>query len=201
MKRTILLILGVFMVAVLVSCASSRVEDPSSIELMQSAELNYEVKNPQWKSYYYVDDFGSPTDKTYIWNESPGVFSNSATSNSYASLGILAEQDRIAFEISEYNLGFPVSVSSYENVVIRIQTLDEEVIELRNTRITNNGKRIVCDDKQYFSNTYRFYSALLSSSVVKISIKISSTYSSSSYLFAVSSRGLAEAYHTAFLSE
>ena len=201
MRRIRIVLLTVAVVLLLASCASTQVEEPSSIELMELAEINPDLSDSAWTASFYVDNFGSFTDEAYILNESPGVFSNSATNNSYAKLKILGEQNAIAFEISEYSLGFPVTISSYERVRIQIQLLDGEVVELKNTRISNSSKRIVCEDTRSCSNTYRFYSALLSSGVVKISIRISSDYSSSSYLFAVSEKGLAEAYRKAYLSE
>ena len=136
MRRIRIVLSAVAVVLLLASCASTQVEEPSSIELMELAEINPDLSDSAWTASFYVDNFGSFTDEAYILNESPGVFSNSATNNSYAELKILGEQNTIAFEISEYSLGFPVTISSYERVRIQIQLLDGEVVELKNTRIS-----------------------------------------------------------------
>jgi len=71
------------------------------------------VSYAQWKTEYYVDDFGEPTEDTFEYFDAIGVFSNSATTNSECGYFIKHDRDQEIYSISIY----PYNRSSKESWV------------------------------------------------------------------------------------
>ena len=71
------------------------------------------VSYAQWKTEYYVDDFGEPTEDTFEYFDAIGVFSNSATTNSECGYFIKHDRNQEIYSISIY----PYNRSSKESWV------------------------------------------------------------------------------------
>lgn len=92
-----------------------------------------------WTVKHYVDNFGEPTNDTYITNKEPikGAFSNSATQDSPLIVHFLLEgPQEMAFQLYEYAGNNPVKDSGYDN---------EYYIYLKD----GEGKRYELEGKNY----------------------------------------------------
>lgn len=76
-----------------------------------------------WRVYYYVDDWGDPTDQPYVTNNSyiRGTFSNSATEGSALNVDFLIDKNNIAIRLYEYAGRNPVKAYADTNYTIQMK--------------------------------------------------------------------------------
>ncbi len=77
-------------------------------KLAEARIIAEELLSATWFEDYYVDDFGDPTEESYLRGEFTGTFSNSATSGSaldvfvYCEKNMTAKDAMISFRMIEY---------------------------------------------------------------------------------------------------
>lgn len=64
--------------------------------------LAFNLSNAQWKTQFYADDFGQPTNESYQVFAASGTFSNSATQNSKALYKFVKDSESISLSVYEY---------------------------------------------------------------------------------------------------
>jgi len=82
-----------------------------------------------WQTHYYVDDFGEPTKKGYVYTRTSGVFSNSATTNSDLGVEFVIDKNSIRIQLYEYNSNHPIKGEGYIN--FKARRSDGKEIEFR----------------------------------------------------------------------
>jgi hypothetical protein len=64
--------------------------------------LAFNLSNAQWKTQFYVDDFGEKTNESYQFFVANGTFSNSATQNAKALYKFVKGSDYVELSVFEY---------------------------------------------------------------------------------------------------
>ena len=95
--------------------------------------------NAQWKTSFYVDDFGEPTKDSYEYFSTLGTFSNSATQNSKAKYTFIRSGDAITINVYEYERSLATSIEgTFETVKLRKP--NKEVVLVKKAFFTKSGK-------------------------------------------------------------
>lgn len=163
---------------------------PSPYPLAQDKKKE---NNSLFDIFYFVDDFGDPTDVGYISQKtfSKGTFSNSATTNSTINWELILAKDEAAIVIYEYgstrltgSYGFP---DAYD---VLIKGSDGKVYQFY---CKNYSDRISVNSVDLKS----FIDIFLAGGDVKIAIKENSEYSYTSYsLGSINCDGVKELYES-----
>ena len=123
--------------------------------------LSLTFLNAKWEVANYVDEFGDPTKKSYLYkNIYDGKFSNSATTNSELRVDFLVEKDEVNIQLYEYGSklvklgigGYRVSIK-YDG---KVETFNN--IELSGDRLViknHNAKKLLNIFKEY--DNVKFY--------------------------------------------
>tara|TARA_B100002051_G_C16677273_1_gene607765 strand:- start:19 stop:633 length:615 start_codon:yes stop_codon:yes gene_type:complete len=146
-----------------------------------------------WKLSYFVDDFGDPTNKGYIRNESyiKGRFSNSATTNSDLDVRFIITKDNVSIKLYEYGGNHPIKGRPLSHTYT--------IFVKHNGKIAKAGKR---NNKDFYGSNYSdrmsirqskdFLKLLLQGGEFKIKIKEND--SSSQYNFTINADGFSNVY-------
>lgn len=192
--RKILIVTCLLVLLFGVGCTSLNISS-----YMSQLHDDTEKEDSMWSIGHYVDDFGNSTDRPYLYFSevyAPGIFSNSATNASPMWAQFFIEEDNIGIELYEYNLKMPVTLLSFENAYLKIQTEDRETINLGRCEIYNNGRRLVLKS----SKVQKLFEALATGKIIQFRMEVSSQYGTPSiYNFFVGTAGFIRAYQEAFL--
>ncbi len=143
-----------------------------------------------WEQGEYVDEFKQPTGKKYLFCDSTGTFSNSATTNSKLSVALQVDLDDIGIMMLEY--GNILVKGIYDSEDYSITILDDDNVKYYYTgTIYKGGIRI------YFKNADEgsVLNLLKNNSQLQFYIK-STKYSISTYLFSINTVGFTAAYES-----
>jgi hypothetical protein len=185
--------LVILAISLLVNCATApkkptekdiHIEDSirASIDARIAATIEEErIKKENslgiWQTGFYVDEFGDPTKKGYIRNESYliGKFSNSATENSDLAVRLLiSDPNHISIQLFEYAGDNPVKagVEDHYRIKVKQDTLSAILLRAQNydDRLSLNVK-----DSKTLSDMF------VKGGSFKFSIIEESSYSKSSY--------------------
>ena len=93
----------------------------------------------QWKTKYYVDDFGDPTDQKYESMTATGFFNNSATTKSEATYSFVKDEKSLLINVYEYGRRLASNVEATFEVV-KIKQPSGDVVTIQNVFFTKSGK-------------------------------------------------------------
>ena len=181
MKKLLLIAIAL---CLLVSCASILPNSGGS-KFMATIEDNG-TDSGDWKKDYYVDEFKSPTDESYIYVPINGIFSNSATTGSSVKGKLMVEKDLVVIKLLEYGT-YPITVTK-GGIWVKMKA-GEEVVNMG--LATLSGSRILLFDTKTVFDVFNRYDK------VQFYIEITD-YVTSRYNFTINTKGFTHAYKTAF---
>lgn len=118
---------------------------------LQTNQTDKSDESGIWKTNYYVDSFGDPTDEGYITNSQiiVGSFSNSATTNSDLGVSFLiTDKDNIAIMLYEYMRNTPVKDDG-----LFVVTIKDATNNIYSLNTFNHSDRLVFTDSGYYDKT------------------------------------------------
>ena len=142
--------------------------------LVLVAVLSFSSMSSQWKTNYYVDDFGEKTKDSYESFTTQGTFSNSATTNGDAEYLLIKTDKSITINVYEYKSHLASDIkATFETVKVKTPS---GVVKIESVFFTKDGRL-------YFSkeNYVTFEKAISGPGDYIMVFKRSSSYSSSSY--------------------
>ena len=158
------------------------------------SELEVTGDNGKWDIDCYVDDFGNDTSNKYIYTNTTGTFTNSATNGSNLSVKILCNKNTMSINLLEYGR-YPLSlIEDYPKIEMKIN-YDGQTKEFTGLQYDSSTKRIVINDTY---NVRRLYQAFVENPKVKMLITIKD-YNTSTYLFEINTAGFEYTYQQAFV--
>lgn len=102
-----------------------------------------------WKSLYYDDEFGQPTDEGFVTTDRyvEGKFSNSATTDSKLYVAFIADLEYLAIQMLEYGNNTVMNSSSrYDEAYDITMRIEDDTRHQITGVIWTGGDRIVIDD-------------------------------------------------------
>jgi len=202
MKKVTLVLVTIAGFVTLMSCNTTPETVATSVvatETVSAEEVKAEPvveKGPAWEKSFYVDDFGDPTEDSYMSVQVEGVFSNSATENSELTAVLMVDGDFLNIQLYEYNSGPAQSFESGSGGIMKFKA-GSEVITV-NTIYDEGDAGVTATDLMIWEqgvsiteNVASYLSKLQGKDNVKCVISVKETYGGkSSYSFNVPTKGL-----------
>ena len=88
---------------------------------------------------YFVDEFGDPTQDSYLLGKTEGLFSNSATTNSKLNVALILSKDEFGIELYKYG---DYQVKSENAYTVSIKTSDGAVHQVYSAKLYPDIGRI-----------------------------------------------------------
>lgn len=142
-----------------------------------------------WKKRQFVDEFNEKTNDSYLFLESDGVFSNSATTNSESEIYFYVTSNSISFRLIEYSSHLVKDYGAYD------MTIKDANGNIKMFHLHNRG-----NGDMYFNDYYgrskqeaEFKQILEQEGSINCLIEKSSGYSYSKYIYKIHLAGYNEA--------
>ncbi len=151
----------------------------------------------KWHRYFYVDEFGDPTNKPFIKTTTEGTFSNSAVRNEYLYVEIFVDKNSAGLFLHEYERDRPAEYFIGGKGEMRLKNQVGNILIIRGFSKWNNSGGLSISSYSYGnepSDRAKLFGFLKrSSSEIKVSVNdgYSSTYS-----FIINTTGFTEAYNS-----
>jgi len=194
MKKLFVIILCLGVATIIFGATQSSLIDSSINQPLSSSDLSPLSESEEvfgWVQKYYVDDFNQPTTKGYITTSSflEGVFSNSATTNSFLYAKLLIDKDDFAIGLIEYG-GHVVKNSSSRNS----ESYNITIRTANDSRMKVTGTMYPDSDRIYINEKYEqtIVDALKEGNISLYIVQ--SDWRTTTYLFDVPASNFVEAY-------
>jgi|WetSurMetagenome_2_1015567.scaffolds.fasta_scaffold567202_1 hypothetical protein len=192
-KVMIIVLLALFFACIFFNYPKhSKLNSPSNYSGQAGSANNYPAPSI-WSVRYYVDEFGDPTSRSYIYSgKISGVFSNSATTNSRLIADILIDRsDKISFQLYEYGGNHPIKGYHPDGEYFDFFIKDDQGLKSAFIGILDQGS-----DRIRFNlpdDAKKFHKTLLNNNEIKVFIQNDDT-PTSKYSFTIHAIGYKEIY-------
>lgn len=201
MKKIINLFATLLVAFILMSCTTLPVSEVNSYYFSffdtnnewYEQHREEEPENPSinyWDTDHRIDEFGSPTDKPYIYTTTEGTFSNSATINSKLFVKVIANKNNVELLLLEYGK-YPIDEDAYAKI-----KCGDSVYNIGKCHFNERTKRLVIQGEDGL-DAFTLMS-MLKYDDVNVYIE-SGEYSLSTYRFTIKSSGFEFQYYNTFI--
>lgn len=200
MKKIFAVLLALSFCLSLTACAQGGSAESDATSPTKTAPAPTEPSKPShWTKDFYIDDFGDPTNDSYLRGTFQGSFSNSATYGSdltvhlFLDTVMVSSNEYIKIRLLEYN-SYPVSFIGCEayNVIIKTK-VDGTVVEDSADYLLSSSNDIVLKRNNRVFKA--IINALNAGKNISFVITLDSKYSQDTYRFEANADGLENIYH------
>jgi len=150
----------------------------------------------KWHKGYYVDDFGDPTNNSFIKTTTEGIFSNSAVSNEYLYVEIYIDKNSAGIFLHEYSSSNPAEYFIDGEGEMKLKNRAGNILTITSFGKWNNSGGLSINNYSYYNapTDHTKLVNFLKRSIGEIKVSIKDSYSST-YFFVIDATGFTDGYN------